>query len=101
MSADQKGPNASKTVASLVVGVTQVMNRYWLAQLNYSVGTTNGYQTDPYRILSVVDPISGAPLQYLYEGRPGSRIRQSLYFANKLAIGPTFADVSARANLPG
>lgn len=97
MSADQKGPNASKTVASLVVGVTQVMNRYWLAQLNYSVGTTNGYQTDPYRILSVVDPISGAPLQYLYEGRPGSRIRQSLYFANKLAIGPTFADVSARA----
>lgn len=96
MSAEPKGANRSKTVASLVVGATQVVNRYWLAQVNYSVGTTNGYQTDPYRIISVADPTTGAPLQYLYESRPGSRLRQSLYFGNKIAIGPTFADISVR-----
>ena len=96
MSAAQKGPNGSKTVASAVVGVTQVMDRYWLAQLNYSVGLTSGYQTDPYRVLSMVDGTTGAPSEYLYEARPRSRLRQSVYFGNKLAIGPTFVDLSAR-----
>lgn len=96
MSADAKGPNQSKLVYSLVAGVTQVINRYWLAQLNYSVGSTDGYQTDPYRIISVVDPSSGAPLSYLYENRPRTRLRQSVYFGNKIALGPTFLDVSGR-----
>jgi len=96
MSAEPKGPNASKTVSSVVLGVTQVINRYWLAQLNYSVGSSNGYQTDPYRIISVVDPTTGGPSAYLYERRPSARLRQSIYFGNKLAIGPTFADISAR-----
>ena len=96
MSASPKGANKSKTVVGLVAGVTEVVNRYWLAQLNYSVGTTNGYQNDPYRIISVVDPATGAPLQYIYEGRPDNRLRQSLYFGNKLALGPTFADISVR-----
>jgi hypothetical protein len=72
-----------------------VINRRWLAQLNYSVGSTNGYQTDPYRIISVVDS-TGTPQQYLYEHRPSSRIRQSVYLGNKIAIGPTFADISVR-----
>jgi hypothetical protein len=97
MSAEPKGGNESKSVFGLVAGVSQVMNRYWLAQLNYSIGSSSGYQTDPYRIISVVHPLSGAPLQYLYESRPQSRLRQSIYFGNKIAIGPTFADVSARA----
>jgi hypothetical protein len=44
-----------------------------------------------------VDATSGVPMEYLYEGRPKDRLRQSLYLANKLAIGPTFADISARA----
>ena len=95
MNGEAKGPNESKNVYNAVLGVTQVINRRWLAQLNYSIGTTNGYQTDPYRVISVVDP-TGAPLQYLYENRPSSRVRQSVYFGNKIAVGPTFADVSAR-----
>jgi hypothetical protein len=90
-----KGGNASKNVYNVVLGVSQVLNRRWLAQLNYSIGSTNGYQTDPYRVISVVDS-TGAPLQYLYENRPNSRIRQSVYFGNKISIGPTFADISAR-----
>jgi hypothetical protein len=96
MSADPKGSNQTKAVASLVLGVTQVITRRWLAQLNYTVGTTDGYQTDPYRIISMVDPATGAPLQYLYESRPRSRLRQSIYFANKIELGPTYADISAR-----
>ena len=96
MSADAKGGNAQKTVMGLVAGVTQVVNRYWLAQLSYSVGESDGYQTDPYRILSVVDATTGAPVQYLYENRPRNRLRQSLYWGNKIALGPTYLDASAR-----
>jgi hypothetical protein len=97
MSADPKGGNKTKTVNSVVVGVTQVVNRYWLAQLSYNIGFTKGYQTDPYRLISVVDGVTGAPVRYLYESRPESRVRQSVYLGNKIAIGPTFADISARA----
>jgi hypothetical protein len=97
MSGAAKGGNRTKAVIDAVFGVSQVMNRYWLSQLSYSIGSSSGYQTDPYRIISVVDPASGAPQQYLYESRPGSRLRQSLFSGNKIAIGPTIADLSLRA----
>ncbi len=74
------GPTKSDTkdVLSVVAGVTQVLRPNWLVQLNYSYGSVKGYQTDPYRLLSVVDPVSGAPQSYLYEARPDSRTRQSV-----------------------
>lgn len=97
MNGDVKGGSRSKTVMSVVLGVTQAMSRRWLLQLNYDYGASNGYQTDPYRIISVIDGSSGAPLQYLYESRPDSRIRQSFYLGNKIALLGTFADISARA----
>ncbi len=96
MSGLTKGGSQSKGVFNAVLGVTQVMNRNWLAQVNYSLGSANGYQTDPYRILSVVNGQTGAPVRYLYEARPKSRIRQSLYVGNKIALGPTVTDISAR-----
>lgn len=95
MSGDGKGPSQSKTVTSLMAGITQIMTRNWLLQLNYEVGTNKGYQNDPYKIISVVDD-TGTPLHYLYEGRPDKRIRQSIYLANKVAVGPTVTDLSVR-----
>ena len=44
-----------------MLGLTEVMTRRWLMQLNYSYDAQSGYQNDPYRIISVVDPISGEP----------------------------------------
>src|SRR6185503_14430110 len=47
-----------------------------------------GYLTDPYKVLSVVDPVTGNPgagpvgsglNRYLFESRPDSREKQSLY----------------------
>lgn len=96
MSGEEKGGKSHKRVVSAVLGLTQVMSRNWLAQINYSIGTSNGYQTDPYRIISVVNRITGEPVRYLYEGRPRSRLRQSIYFGNKVAFGPTVTDLSAR-----
>lgn len=91
----ERQANKNKNVAGALVGVTQVMSRNWLAQLNYSYDRSQGYLTDPYRILSVVDG-SGSVTGYRYESRPGSRVRQSLYLSNKVALGPTVLDVSYR-----
>lgn len=86
----------TKTQLGLVVGLTQVMTRHWLMQLNYAYDSQSGYQNDPYRILSVVDPSSGEPLRYLYENRPGKRTSQSLYWDNKIDFGPALTDISLR-----
>ena len=74
----------TKTVIDLLFGLTQVLDRKSLLQFNYSIGTNNGYLTDPYKILSVVDSNTGLavgpdPYVYLFEKRPDSRLSQSLY----------------------
>ena len=97
MSGDVKGPSRSKAVENVVLGLTQAMSRSWLVELNYSYGDTSGYQTDPYRIVSVVDGTTGAPVRYLYELRPDSRTRQSIFMDNRVALFSTFADLSLRS----
>jgi len=86
----------SKTQLGFVAGLTQVLTRNWLMQLNYAYDSQNGYQTDPYRILSEVDSSSGEPVQYVYENRPSKRTSQSLFWDNKIDIGPTLTEISAR-----
>ena len=63
-----------------MIGVTQVVNRRTLMQLNYSLGMSSGYLTDPYKIISMVDATSGQTLDYRTELRPDSRLRQSVYW---------------------
>ena len=87
--------NQTKTVAGALVGVTQVLARNWLTQVNYTVDHSQGYLTDPYRILSVLDSMGGV-FGYRYENRPDSRTRQSVYWLNKVALGRTVLDVSYR-----
>ncbi len=102
------GGSENKTVSDLLLGVTQVMNRHWLTQLNLSVGTSSGYHSDPYKVLSVLNTdgslstnpaTSGPDLNskwYLYDSRPDSRSRQSLYWGNKIHLTEDVIDVSYR-----
>jgi hypothetical protein len=91
----EKEPSQTKTVAGGLIGVTQVLRRNWLTELNYTYDRSQGYLTDPYRIISVVDG-TGAVTGYRYENRPNTRTRQSLYWVNKVALGPTVLDLSYR-----
>ena len=89
MFAAQKAGSDNKTLAELLFGVTQVINRHAIVQLNYGLSLSNGYQTDPYKVLTAVDangnllhdPQASLANQYLYlyEQRPDSRTRQSLF----------------------
>ncbi|MGA7710797.1 MAG: DUF3570 domain-containing protein [Rhizomicrobium sp.] len=97
MSGVWKTPSArSKTQAGFVMGVTEVVTRRWLTELDYSYDAQSGYMNDPYRVLSVVDPKTGEPTGYLYENRPKKRTSQSLFWDNKLDLDPAVTDLSFR-----
>jgi hypothetical protein len=85
-----------KTQMGFVAGLTEVVTRRWLMQLNYSFDAQNGYENDPYRVISIVDPVSGEPTSNIYENRPKTRQSQSLYWDNKFDFGPTVTDLSYR-----
>ncbi|MDR3416575.1 MAG: DUF3570 domain-containing protein [Nevskia sp.] len=91
------GPSSKlKLVQDMVVGVTQLVSPRSLVQVNYSLSHSNGYLNDPYKILSVVDA-TAAPLYYVYESRPGSRLKNSLYTHYKArAMGTDVFDASYR-----
>jgi hypothetical protein len=91
----EKEPSQTKTVTGVLLGVTQVIRRNWLTELNYTYDRSQGYLTDPYRILSLLDA-EGSVLGYRYESRPDIRGQQSLYCINKVALGPTVLDLSYR-----
>ena len=66
-----------RTTYEMLLGVTHTLNRKNLISLNYALSQSNGYHTDPYKIVSILDA-QGAPTDYAWESRPDSRTRQSL-----------------------
>jgi hypothetical protein len=96
MSGDWKGANAALHEVDGVIGLTQVMSRRWLATLSYSYSDSHGYESDPYKLISVVDPVSGQPTSQLYESRPDSRRKQSIFLENKIHLAADVITVSMR-----
>ncbi len=84
------GDAETKSVGDLLLGLTQVIDRRSLLQINYSLGMSDGYLTDPYKLVSIVEGASGAdsgePVDQLYESRPDRRTKQSLYLAYKREV---------------
>ena len=99
-----------KDVLDLVVGVTQVISRNLVMQANYSYSYSDGYLTDPYKVLSLVDgttgdtllrsgpvPAEGGPShQFLFESRPDNRSKHSLYTQAKYYMDGKVLDISYR-----
>ena len=94
-SAFAKEGNKSKNGVGALLGVTQVMTRTWLAELNFSVDRFSGYLNDPYKIVSVLDA-GGNTTGYVYENRPDSRTRRSVFLENRVGWDRTSAAVSLR-----
>ncbi|MDH4258768.1 MAG: DUF3570 domain-containing protein [Gammaproteobacteria bacterium] len=78
----------TKDVIDALIGVTQILSRRSLVEVALSYGKSDGYLTDPYKILSVVSPVTGAPVPgpvgsglnlYLHEQRPDTRTKQSVF----------------------
>jgi len=76
----RQGGSESKTVVDAMVGITQVLSPRTLTQVNYSLSQNSGYLNDPYKLLSVVDPVTGATVRNVYENRPDTRSKHALYW---------------------
>jgi len=96
--ANKRNGGESKDVLDLLLGFTQVLNRTTVLRVNYSYSDSSGYLNDPYKLLSVVDPLTGDTLVrvpvgqgpdgvYVFESRPDKRTKQSLYAEVKHAFG--------------
>ncbi len=99
----------SKDIVDIVFGVTQIINRNLLVQVNYSFSSADGYLNDPYKIVSIVDPLSGDPVprpatpgldgpshQYLFESRPDERTKHSIFTQAKYFSAGRVLDLSYR-----
>jgi len=100
-----KAGSDTKNVTDLLLGVTQVINRQMLVQVNYALSIADGYLNDPYKLVSVVDPVTGVPVGgpdpglglHLYESRPDSRTKHSVFFQTKyFAFNRDVIDASYR-----
>lgn len=68
----------SKRVSTLLLGVSRVVTRRWMVALNGTRTYENGYLTEPYKVLSLMDPVTGDPVGLLTDKRPSTRSRTSL-----------------------
>ncbi len=66
-----------KTTVDGMVGLTYVINRRTVSQFNLGVSLSQGYLTDPYKLVSITDTDNIEFEQYT-EKRPGSRLRYTL-----------------------
>ncbi len=81
---DKGGGSVSKNGLGVVLGVTQIMTRRWIGELNLAVDRFKGYLNDPYKIVSVLGA-DGSTSGYEYENRPDQRVRKSAYLENRVA----------------
>ncbi|MCW8833670.1 MAG: DUF3570 domain-containing protein [Colwellia sp.] len=89
------GSEDDKTTTDILLGITQVINRRMIMQFNYSYSMVDGYLTDPFKIMTVVDN-DGLAQDYVYESRPDSRVKQSFYAQSLYHFDTTVLDVSYR-----
>jgi hypothetical protein len=94
--AGNKRGHDSKRVTDLLLGVTQVLGARTVGELQYSFSRSDGYLTDPYKLLTEVDPVTGDPALYRYESRPDARTKHSLFGQVKHRFGRPIGDVSYR-----
>ncbi|NVK25021.1 MAG: DUF3570 domain-containing protein [Gammaproteobacteria bacterium] len=84
-----------KTTIDFLFGITQVINKNLITQLNYSYSQVDGYMTDPFKVTSIVDS-EGITRRNIYESRPDSRQKNSVFAQAKYSLGESVVDISYR-----
>ena len=89
------GNTENKNIIDGLVSLTQVLSKQAVMQLNYSMSISDGYHTDPSKIISLLGG-QGDTQEYLYENRPTERTKQSVYGAIKYHLFGDTVDLSYR-----
>lgn len=104
-----KAGDQDKDIVDLLLGVTQVVNKNLLVQFNYSYSDSSGYLNDPYKFISIVDPVTGDTVthtpapgvagpshEFRFESRPNDRVKHSFYSQAKYYLSGKVLDLSYR-----
>ncbi len=95
----RSGDSDDKSTTDILVGFTQVINRRMITAFNYSYSMVDGYLTDPFKVVTVLNT-EGLAQDYIYESRPDSRVKQSTFMQAKYnfddSLLNTVADISYR-----
>jgi hypothetical protein len=67
-----------KDVNAGLVGISQVLTRRWLLGVTGSRSVEKGYLTDPYKVVSLMDPVTGITVGQVTENRPSTRDRRDV-----------------------
>lgn len=67
-----------KHVRHGMVGFSRVMSRRWLLGVNASRSRESGYLTDPYKVISLIDPATSTVTGQVSEKRPDARNRDDV-----------------------
>jgi uncharacterized protein DUF3570 len=88
--------DGSKDVTDVGLGLTQVLDRATILHMNYTFSDVSGYQTDPYKLVSVVDGLTGLADQHLFESRPDARTKHVLFGELARHLGDDIVHLSYR-----
>lgn len=81
---NRRAADESRSQVDLLLGLTQVISRRTLMQFNLSVSQSDGYHTDPFKFISIIDdtpgPTQGDPIDNIFENRPDSRSKTSFFW---------------------
>ncbi|MFV9615919.1 MAG: DUF3570 domain-containing protein [Gammaproteobacteria bacterium] len=83
---DSLFPGKIKQTFDGIIGLSHILNRFTLLNLNLGISYVSGYQTDPYKIISVIDS-NGLPVDYVWEKRPDTRLKHTVKGSFITAIG--------------
>jgi len=67
-----------KNVNGGQVGLSQILSRRWMLGVTGSRSVEDGYLTDPYKVVSIMDPLTGITVGQLTENRPTRRDRRDV-----------------------
>ncbi len=71
-----------KQVANFLVGASRILSRRWMVAFDLSRTMESGYLTEEYKMISLMDPVTGAPVGALTDKRPSTHQRTSLLFSS-------------------
>ena len=86
----------SKDTVDFVVGLSQILSKDTIVQLNYGVSQADGYLNDPYKRISRVNKAGTEVIQNLNESRPNKRLGHNLFGALKHNFSGDVLSTSAR-----
>lgn len=72
----------AKNVSNVILGVSRILNRQWMVAVNGTETLERGYLTEPYKVITVMNAVTGQPLSELTDKRPSTRNRSSALFSS-------------------